>query len=62
VSIEKKGDMSEQDICALVKFADAEEKIVLYDLDVVLDKPAVAIIATGPRAVMLKKLAEEIAL
>jgi hypothetical protein len=58
--IEKRGNMTEQDICKLVKFADAEEKIVLYELDEVLDKPAVAFIATGPRAVTLRKVMEEL--
>lgn len=60
MAIEKQGTSSEKDIRELVKLADANEKIICYDLDAVLDKPAIAVVATGKRAQFIRGIIEEI--
>jgi hypothetical protein len=58
--IEKQGSSSERDILGLIKMADAKEHIIVYDLDDAMDKPAVAVVATGPRAAIVRRVFEEL--
>jgi hypothetical protein len=60
MTIEKEGELAERDLGTLVKMADKAEKLILYELDEFLEKPAVAVFATGPRAAIIRKLVEEI--
>lgn len=67
MAIEKKGSTSDPDIRNLVQLADKEEKVIVLDWNgfakyasTERSKEAVVVIATGPRAVELRKILDQV--
>jgi len=66
MGIEKRGSTGESDIRKLVKQANDEEKVLIINLDGFVkfangkNKPAIAIVATGDRALLLREFIDKI--
>lgn len=66
MGMEKRGSTSKSDVRELVEQANAEEKVLVISLDGFVKfasgkgKPAVAIVATGDRALLLREFIAEI--
>jgi len=57
--VEKRGEAKETDVRKLMKRADMDEVTICYNMSEYLDKPALLVVATGPRAKKLEELIEK---